>query len=161
MNKTKKMRTGVSGYEWVMRTLNDPTACFNMFRMSRELFNRLHDVLVSSYGLKSTRKMSSIECLAMFLWIIGAPQSFRQAKNRFKRSTETISRKFDKVLHIVYMLSADIIKPRDPKFRTVHPRLQGAQFSPLFNDCIGAIDGTHIPVVVPSSKMLQPGKLNL
>jgi len=99
--------------------------------------------------------MSSIESLAMFLWIIGAPQSFRQAVNRFERSTETISRKFDKVLHSVYMLSADIIKPREPEFRMVHPRLQGARFSPLFNDCIGAIDGTHIPVYVSSSKMLQ------
>lgn len=62
----------------------------------------------------------------MFLWIIGAPQSFRQAVNRFERSTETISRKFDKVLHSVYMLLADIIKPREPEFRMVHPGLQGA-----------------------------------
>jgi hypothetical protein len=39
--------------------------------------------------------MSSIESLAMFMWIIGAPQSIRQAENRFERSTETVSRKFE------------------------------------------------------------------
>lgn len=37
----------------------------------------------------------------------------------------------------------------------MHPRIEGAWFSPLFDDCIGAIDGMHIPVVVTSSKMLQ------
>jgi hypothetical protein len=33
----------------------------------------------------------------------------------------------------------------------VHSRLQEARFSPHFHGVIGAIDGTHIPVVVPSS----------
>jgi len=99
--------------------------------------------------------MSSIEALAMFLWIVGAPQSIRQAANRFERSQETISRKFEEVLHCVYNMSAEIIKPRDPGFITVHPRVQAPQFSPHFDNCIGAIDGTHIRVVVPSSKVLQ------
>jgi hypothetical protein len=43
-----------------------------MFRMSKHVFESLHDVLTS------TCHMSSIEALAMFLWIIGAPQSIRQ-----------------------------------------------------------------------------------
>lgn len=59
------------------------------------------------------------------------------------------------MLHSVYLLSADIIKPRDPEFRTIHPRLQSSRFSSHFNGCIGAIDGTHIPIVVPSSKLAQ------
>jgi hypothetical protein len=49
--------------------------------MSRPLFDRLHDLLVSSYGLASSSKMTSIEALAMFLWTVGAPQSFVQVKN--------------------------------------------------------------------------------
>ncbi|XP_072148472.1 protein ALP1-like [Setaria viridis] len=155
MNKTKKVKTGLSGYEWVMTTLSNPTACHDMFRMSRERFWRLHDVLVSSYGLNSSKRMSSIESLAMFLWIIGAPQSLRQAENRFERSIETVSRKFEQVLDSVFRLSADVIKPRDPHFRIVHPRLRNPRFSPHFDNCIGAIDGTHVPVVVPSSKVLQ------
>jgi pantothenate kinase len=39
-----------------------------------------------------------VESLAMFLWMVGAPQSIRQAENRFVRSMETLHRKFDKVL---------------------------------------------------------------
>jgi hypothetical protein len=49
-------------------------------------------------------------------------------------------------------LAVDIIKPRDPLFGTIHPKLQEARFWPHFNDCIGAIDGTHIPVTVPLSE---------
>ena len=52
-------------------------------------------------------------------------------------------------------LAVDIIKPKDPQFRTVHPRLQAPRFTPFFDSCIGAIDGTHIPVVVPTSKVVQ------
>jgi hypothetical protein len=89
------------------------------------------------------------------LWIIGAPQSIRQADNRFERSLETVSWKFDEVLQNVYKLSADVIKPSDPEFRTVRPRLQGARFHPYFDNCIGAIDGTHVPIVVPVSKVVQ------
>ena len=155
MNKSKQRTVVESGIDWVMRTLNNSRSCYDMFRMNREMFYRLHDLLVTSYGLKSSCKMSSIEGLAMFLWMVGAPQSVRQADNRFARSIETVSRKFDEVLQCVYRLSADVIKPNDPEFRTVHPRLEGPRFHPFFDNCIGAIDGTHIPVVVPVSKVVQ------
>ena len=59
------------------------------------------------------------------------------------------------MLHSVYLLSADIIKPRDPEFKTVHPRLQTPRFSPHFDNCIGALDGTHVRIVMPATKVLQ------
>ena len=61
-----------TGIEWVMRTLGNPTDCYDMFRMSRPMFEKLHNVLVESYGLHSTRRMSSTESLALFLWTVGA-----------------------------------------------------------------------------------------
>ncbi|XP_014660846.2 uncharacterized protein LOC106804388 [Setaria italica] len=48
----------------------------------------------------------------------------------------------------------DIIKPKDPEFSIVHPKLQEHRFSPHFHGAIGAIDGTHIPVVVPSTEQI-------
>jgi hypothetical protein len=149
------LRTKESGYDWVVRTLGHRSDCYKMFRMYPPVFDKLHNVLVESYGLKSTKKMSSVESLAMFLWIVGAPQSVRQAENRFVRSMETVSRKFDEVLDCMVKLSIDIIKPRDPEFRAVHERLKGSQWHPWFNDSIGAIDGTHVPVVVPPIKVPQ------
>lgn len=155
LNKSKYREVTLAGYDWVMRNLNFPQDCYDMFRMSRPLFERLHNLLVTSYGLKSTSKMDSIEALGMFLWTIGAPQSFVQVKNRFERSKGTISVKFEEVLQSVYLLSKDLVKPRDPHFTTIHPRLLGDRFQPHFNNCIGAIDGTHIRVVVPASKVVQ------
>ena len=98
MNKADYRVATESGFDWVMKTLGNRTACFNMFRMSEGIFLGLHSVLVGSYGLKSTRRMSSMEALGLFLWICGAPQSIRQVEDRFTRSLETVCRKFDKVL---------------------------------------------------------------
>jgi len=91
----------------------------------------------------------------MFLWMCGAPQSMRQADNRFERSLGTCSNKFNKVLSSVMKLAIDIIRPKDPQFSTIHRRLQSPRFAPYFDKCIGAIDGTHVPVTVPTEKVVQ------
>jgi hypothetical protein len=52
-------------------------------------------------------------------------------------------------------LAADIIKPLDLQFTTMHPKLRNHRFYPYFKDCIGAIDMTHIPCVVPTDKFMQ------
>lgn len=153
-NKSDYRCPSTTGYEWVIETLGVKRQCYNMFRMDRPVFEKLHNLLVESYGLKSTRRMSSVECLALFLWVCGAPQSMRQAENRFARSMETLSRKFDKVLVCLVKLSSDILRPVDPEFRTPHPRVQHPMFAPFFDNCIGAIDGTHVEVVVPKKEKI-------
>jgi hypothetical protein len=55
--------------------------------------------------------MCSEEALGMFLWTLGSPQSVSQVHKRFKRSKETINRKFAEVLYCVNQLAGDIIKP--------------------------------------------------
>jgi hypothetical protein len=76
----------MSGIQCVEITLQDPEKCYNMFRMRRSGFLRLHDTLVDDYGLKPSKKMCTKEALGMSLWTCGAPQSFRQVKNKFKHS---------------------------------------------------------------------------
>jgi hypothetical protein len=73
----------MSEIQWVEVTLQDPEECFNMFRMRRSVFLRLHDTLVEDYGLKLSREMCTKEALGMFLWTCGAPKSVRQVKNKF------------------------------------------------------------------------------
>ena len=93
-----------------------------MFRMDRTVFDSLHNLPVQSYELKSTRRMTSVESLAIFLWMVGAPQSIRQAENHFVRSMETLHMKFEKVLECLVKLVGDIIRPLDPEFRTPHSK---------------------------------------
>ncbi|KAM3192559.1 hypothetical protein ACQJBY_069652 [Aegilops geniculata] len=155
LNKQRRQPRRIAvqtGYEWVMEKLARPKSFYKMFRMYPDVFLSLHGVLVSDYHLESTSEMNSLECLGMFLWVLGGPQSFRQAEDRFVRSTEIIHRKFNHVLHCVNSLGGDIIKPIDPTFTDVHPKIRDKRFWPHFKGCIGAIDGTHIPVIVPAKE---------
>jgi hypothetical protein len=151
----REVGPGLSGLEWVERKLGNPTACYKMFRMTPTMFYRLHDLLRNNYGLQSSEKSSSIEALVMFLWMIGAPQSVRQAEDKFERSLGPVHIFFYKVLNYLRKLADDIIEPRDPQFRTMHSRLDNPRFYPFFKDCIGAIDGTHILCVVSKDLVVQ------
>lgn len=152
LGKMRRPPPRQSGYQWVIDNLSVTKDCYRMFRMTPLVFHKLHDTLVENYGLQSTRDMNSIEALGMFLWMCGGPQSFSQAENRFKRSTETLSRKFTEVLLSINELAEHNIKPKESS--TLHPRLQDSRFYPHFNNCIGAIDGTHIRVVVPAKQQI-------
>jgi hypothetical protein len=42
---------------------------------------------------------------------------------------------------------------KDPQFGTIPHKLHEPMFWPYFRDCIGAIDGTHISVTVPTFEL--------
>jgi hypothetical protein len=62
----------LSGEDWVQNKLADEEACYDMFRMSPRMFLRLHELLIKDYGIKSSRKSTSLEALGIFLWVCGA-----------------------------------------------------------------------------------------
>jgi hypothetical protein len=101
-NRAEYRRPPLSGLQWVETKLANETACYNMFRMSPTMFLRLHDLLTQQYGLKLTKKSTSIETLAMFLWMVGVPQSVRQAEDRFERSLGIVHSMFHRVLKCVW-----------------------------------------------------------
>jgi hypothetical protein len=70
-NKAEYRAPTESGYQWVMRSLGNITYCYQNFRMNRNVFDHLHNVLIESYGLTSTKKMSSVEALDLFfdIWL--------------------------------------------------------------------------------------------
>ena len=87
-------------------------------------------------------------------------QIYRRTQNRFKHSTNTIHRKFHEVLLCVVKMSADYIKPKDPDFRMVHPRIRNDKRAyPHLKDCIGAIDGTDIRVLFPMRYIRRTGAI--
>ena len=123
--------------------------------MSPDIFMSLHDLLVSTYGLTSTIHVSSIESLAMFLWIVGGPQAFAQAEDKFTRSLWTVHTKFHEVLNCLHKLAKNNIKVRDPTFSTEHERIKEDRFWPYFKGAIGAIDGSHVKVEVPAEEAVN------
>lgn len=83
----------------------------------------MHELLESTYGLKSSIHMSSMESLAIFLVTCGHGWSNNALTNIFRHSGETISIKFHEVLHCVVGLYKDYIGPIDPNLSIMHSRL--------------------------------------
>ncbi|KAL3746918.1 hypothetical protein ACJRO7_015799 [Eucalyptus globulus] len=132
------MTSTYTGYVWLKELISEdanPIRCYNMFRMHKIVFKNLTHDLVTRYGLRGSRNTDVREMVGMFLHVLGHGIGNRLAQEHFQRSRETISRHFSLVLDKVCDMGKDLIQPTNPQYR---------------KDYIGAIDGTHIPVVVPA-----------
>jgi hypothetical protein len=99
----------------------------------------LSAILREKSGLHDTLNVSVEEKLAIFLLIVGHNTKMRLICSTYGWSLEPISRHFNEVLRGILSLSHEFIKlpnsettlPEDPKWQ-------------WFEDCLGALDGTHI-----------------
>ncbi|XP_021990077.1 putative nuclease HARBI1 isoform X1 [Helianthus annuus] len=98
---------------------------------------------------KETRNVSIEEYVGIFLLILAHGCGNRLAQEIFNHSGETIHRHFHRVLRAVLKLSGDIIMPK-ANYNDEVPRqlLNNSRYYPMFKDCIGAIDGTHVKASV-------------
>jgi len=163
LDKNPPRTSTTSGMGWLLETLNTPGECHTQLRMSNEIFEDIHGLLVERYGLKPSYHMSTYEMLAMFLFTCAGNESSQKVQNRFKHSGETWSRKFDEVLNSLMAMAKDFIRPKDPNFPTVHRRIRDDRRAfPHFKDCIGALDGTHIRVsLAPDEQVRYIGKTGI
>nr|KAJ0212679.1 hypothetical protein LSAT_V11C400165520 [Lactuca sativa] len=124
--------------------------CYELFRLNVPVFRQLCLDLATNYGLQQSRKVSIEESVGIFLMTLAHGCSNRFVQEFFNHSGETIHRHFHTVLEAVLKLSADIIKP-DANYNDDVPAyiLNNPRYYPMFKDCIGAIDGTHVRASVP------------
>ncbi|KAL6293903.1 hypothetical protein ACE6H2_002045 [Prunus campanulata] len=140
--------------KWVMDVLNGhKIRCHEQFRMEKHVFIKLLETLTGAYDLK---EVGDIPVVAVLLLIIlGHGFTYRMVQERFQHSGETMSRWFGIILDVVCHMASDIISPQDPHFRRVPDKIKvDDRYWPYFKDCIGTIDGTHIPVVVPRARQV-------
>lgn len=159
LNRVEKnpCRTSIlTGHGWIQEILHgNDNRFYEQLRMRKPVFLQLSNVLEENYGLKPTRRMIIHEQVGIFLYMLGQPASVRNAQERLQHSGETISRQFHRVLKAVIALSRDIIKPVDPSFTDIpHQIRNDERYYPYFKDCIGAIDGTHVKIIVPSEQQI-------
>ncbi|KAH0773045.1 hypothetical protein KY290_010182 [Solanum tuberosum] len=87
------------------------------------------------------------EQLAIFLFTLAHNERNRVVQNRFQHSGETISRYFNKCLKACLRLGKYYVKQAGKDIS--HEISSNPFFYPWFKDCVGAIDGTHIPALIP------------
>ena len=80
------------------------------FRMEKEIFCNLVEVLRDGNLLTNTREMAVEEQLAMFLFCLSTNASNRTIQERFQHSGETVSRYLNTVLEAIVSLSPRFIQ---------------------------------------------------
>jgi hypothetical protein len=68
--------------------------------------------------------MSTGESVGILLFTCAGNESNSKVQNRFKHSSETISRKFKEVLFCLMGMAKDFIRPKDPNFHMIHRRIR-------------------------------------
>ncbi|KAL8551372.1 hypothetical protein ACS0TY_000458 [Phlomoides rotata] len=118
--------------------------CRNHIRMNTDCFNRLLYLLCNLGGLRDTRNVSISEQVAIFFTVLSHHTKNRVVKHSFNRSGYT--KHFNLVLNTLLKLyTVLLVTPEPVPEDSTDYRLK------YFKGCLGALDGTYIPVRVPHS----------
>src|SRR5271170_4864332 len=143
------MRTSsLSGAMYIEEVIKckNPRWIQQVLRMKLGVFQFLCSELKSKGSLVDSKFVSVEEQVTMFLFTIAHASSNREVQERFQHSGETVSRHFHAVLQAMDQLIPQYIKLTDPN--TIPTAITIYNF---FNNCIGALDGTHIAAKVPEA----------
>jgi hypothetical protein len=148
-NRNPYHTSKMSGADYCRELLLDAVddRFYEINRMDKIRFMLLSD-LVKHYGLKDGKKISVEEKLMIFIHLLRG-LTFRTTAERFQHSIATIHdvlneciSTFNKMKDILY------VKP-DTNRTPEYIQSKVGRFYPYFSNCIGALDGSHIPANVP------------
>ncbi|KAI9101560.1 hypothetical protein K1719_023804 [Acacia pycnantha] len=140
-------RLASNGAKFVDEVLNGHNQrCMENFRMDKHVFYKLCEILQAKGLLRHTNRIKIEEQLAIFMFIVGHNLRTRAVQELFHYSGETISRHFNNVLNAIMSISLDYFKP--PGSEVPSEIVEDPRFYPYFKDCVGAVDGIHMPVMV-------------
>ncbi|XP_030455467.1 protein ANTAGONIST OF LIKE HETEROCHROMATIN PROTEIN 1 [Syzygium oleosum] len=135
------------GAKFVDEVLNGQNeCCLDNFRMDKNVFYKLCNILQSRGLLRHTNRIKIEEQLAIFLFIIGHNLRTRAVQELFRYSGETISRHFNNVLNAIVAISLDFFQP--PGSDVPREVLENPKLFPYFKDCVGMVDSIQFPVMV-------------
>ncbi|KAF3783320.1 hypothetical protein EJ110_NYTH30353 [Nymphaea thermarum] len=120
-------------------------------------YEELHEVYGQSTAtgrdekilVEDGREISIEEQVVIFLLTVGHNECDRACQNTFQHSSQTISKYVNLILQALCQLGKEYISRLNDD--TPSKICFNPCFYPYFKDCLGAIDGTHIPVCVHTS----------
>lgn len=152
------------GAEAVQDWMKRPQQLYRATGLQPRTFRELCTWIRANTALNDTRYITLEEKVAIFLHICRQGAGFANSKIVFNRSLDTISRSvlllfdiysnchraFNQILNALVLLHSQIVI--QPTAETPLPQeiKDNTKWMPYFKDCVGAIDGTHIPVHVPT-----------
>jgi hypothetical protein len=121
---------------------------FDLTRFPQPVFEELLEWLLAYTDLsESERSIVSAEKLIIFPVIVAHGPSFRVVEEIFQHSTATISAVFHEVLKDMFTLHRAVVLPAPDE--TPEEIQDNTKRWPYFADCVGALDGCHIPIYIP------------
>lgn len=88
--------------------------CIDQLRMDRQSFHKLCQILISKGQLRSSRNVSVVEMVAMFLNILAHHKKNRSISLYFTRSGRTVSKYFHECLKAMIRCQKDFWKTPEP-----------------------------------------------
>ncbi|XP_066318512.1 uncharacterized protein [Miscanthus floridulus] len=125
--------------------------CKEEFRMEAEIFRTIANFLRAENLLRDTHGMKIEEQLGIFMFMLSHNASTERLKKEFQHSGETVHRKIYDVFNIIPTLSQKFIRLPNPS-HTHMKIICDPRFMPFFQNYIGAIDGTHVPIIIGQDK---------
>lgn len=116
-------------------------------RMSRESLSHLCDVIDidSSYKYRSEMNIPTDMCVAIFVWRAGSMMSCREIATHFGVSESSVIRCTQRCVRaLVACADRYVMWPTHAQLHQASARFKERAGMP---HCVGAIDGTHIPIV--------------
>ncbi|XP_057811747.1 uncharacterized protein LOC131025983 [Salvia miltiorrhiza] len=135
------------GFRFIMDMMDgDPSQFRQLYRMYPDVFIKLCQIIMEKAHVDDTRYTTVEEMLATFLIIVGHNDRYCNVRERFGRSHFATSQNFNKILRALNTIAPDMMfKPTGAIPAKIR---ESTRFYPYFKDCIGAIDGTHIPATI-------------
>lgn len=122
--------------------------------MSPEAFTRLCGIPHEHYGLESSWCISFDESVAIFLIFCSQNDTYCDIAQRFGHSQETIWQKFHDGLKAMDGMVVDYVRPQTTReLIAISNHFQrDEKYETYFHGFVGALDGTQVPVMVPSGR---------
>ena len=147
--------SSLTGEAYIQELLDTahPRRCIEVLRMPLATFLALDKWLVSETSLKKSCKgVSTMQKLAMFLQIVGEGSGNRAVQERFQHSGDTVSHVFHEVLAALMILHQKIVLLPHADTPLANRIAKNTKYFPYFENCIGALDGTHFQLTYQQHK---------